>query len=173
MFKKNKKLVAVILAVALALASVSAVSAAKSPTKNDPKPGKQKVKSKDQDTTEVLVDKGKGITAIKIANVKKATVGGTVKVGTVNGKTTNVPVDSVGTKALDGNKKTTKLTTTKTVTTIKSKALVGSKVKDVVSKVSKKSTLVLKSESLAGCSSLKTFEANGDKKAEDGAVEFG
>lgn len=173
MFKKSKKLAAAILAAVLALSSVSAAFAADSPADNVPKEREQKVNSKSQDTTVVLVREGKGVTAARVADERKVTVGGNVEVPKVDGGTTRLPVDTLGTKALNGNKKTTKLITTPTVTKYEKDALAGSRVSSVLSEVSKGGTLVLQSESLADNNSLKYFEARGEKKTGDGSVEFG
>ena len=168
MFKKNKKLAAAILAAALALSSVSVAFAAGSPTKDTPVPGEQEVNPKNQNTAEVFVNDGTGITATKVEKVKKATVGGRVTLPTVDGGTLRLPVDTLGSNAFAGNKKTIQLTTTNTVTKYEKNALKGSKVKTVVANTKKKTTLTLASQSLANCKSLKSFTAKGD-----GTVEFG
>jgi hypothetical protein len=167
MFKKNKKLAAAILTAALALSSVSVAFAAGSPTTGIPESGEQKVDPTKQNTTEVTVNDGTGITATKVADVAEAVVGGKVKVNAVGGGTIKLPVDTLGTKALEDNTRTTKLTTTSTVTKYKKNALAGSKVKTVVAKVNDKNTLTLESKSLANCDSLTTFTATGK-----GTVEF-
>jgi hypothetical protein len=168
MIKKNKKLAAAILAAALALSSVSVAFAAGSPTTDTPIPGKQEVDPTNKNSTaEVNVNPGTGITATQVANVTNAIVGGYVSVPTADGKTVDLPVDTLGTNAFKGNDATKKLTTNTTVTRYRKHVLKGSKVKTVVAKIKDKNTLTLGSKSLAD-SNITSFEAKGT-----GTISFG